>query len=189
MRGRWAQGVTVVLTHGFSSSGTMTLQNKQPTLKEAIDFLLKREPRGRLRKLGGSSTLLGKILFNIIWTRPLILTHIHVQRGHTRTHIRTGFLPAEALGEGVNSSCSLLSRQSEWIHRRGHTHTFRLSFKKQCGWPNDQWALIGLNYPHLHLSCDYLHVSHLGALTCPHSTHVWSSASVLTGRPIKQPPP
>lgn len=185
MRGRWAQGVTVVLTHGFSSSGTMTLQNKQPTLREAVDFLLKREPRGRLRKLGGSSTLLGKILFNIIWTRPLILTHIHVQRGHT--YALASFLLWH-WGKGWTVAAAYCHDRVNEYTDVG-THTFRLSFKKQCGWPNDQWALIVLNYPHLHLSCDYLHVSHLGALTCPHSTHVWSFASVLTGRPIKQPPP
>lgn len=57
--------MTVVLTHGFSSSGTMTLQNKQPT-QRGRRLSAEAGTLRNARKLGGSSTLLGKILFNII---------------------------------------------------------------------------------------------------------------------------
>lgn len=80
------------------------LQNKQWALGEAGGFLLKRESWGRLRKLGGRSTLLGKILFNIIWMRPLVLTartHNAATVSNTHAYARcSSFLPTEEWGKG-----------------------------------------------------------------------------------------
>lgn len=97
----------------------------------------------------------------------------HVQRRHTRIHTYSaGFLPVEVRslgggGGGVNSSCSLLSQQSEWIHET-HTHTHT----RVCSCLNiyaTGWAISGqsvvLIHLHLHLSRNYLHVSHLGGPT------------------------
>lgn len=97
--------VKTMLTHGFCCSGTMTLQNKQSALGMAAEFVLRRESWGRLRKLSGRSTLLGKILFNIIWVRPLApsLTHKDARQPRCQMYTYTccsSFLPTDEWGKG-----------------------------------------------------------------------------------------
>lgn len=97
---------------------TMTLQNKQPAL-------LKREPWGRLRKLGGRSTLLGKILFNIIWTR------LHTYSADT--HVApASFLLRWGVGGGWRGGWTVAAAYCHSRVNESTTHTFRFSFKHLC---------------------------------------------------------
>lgn len=68
----------------------------------------KRESWGRLGKLRGSSTLPGKILFNITGVRPVALSQTHTLKSAARTLLQLPHYCGRA--EAGNSSHCLLSR-------------------------------------------------------------------------------